>query len=389
MRISIRRLMSLTAILFAFSLVAAACGDDDTSAGDDTGDEAMEEGDDTGDEGGDDMGEDISGTVQISGSSTVEPISTRVKELYNEQVSSDVEISVNGPGTSAGFEEFCGATTDINDASRAISDSEVEECGAAGVTPLELKVAFDGIAILVSPDNPLECVSFADLYAVSGPETEGATWEEAQAFAEGAEGADGLGSTSGQTWPTGTIDIIAPGTESGTYGSYIEIVLEDNALARSDIEDEDGAGYYTPETDENGDPVLINSSYAGQPDDNVIIEGIASTQNGFGWVGFAFAEAAGDSVKILEVQDEDGNCVAPSLETIADGSYPVSRSLYIYVAEENIATNDALVSFIDFYLGGAYPDAVENAFGEGVGYVALPDDQLQASIDAWAAATGG
>lgn len=381
-----KRVVLLLAVVLSFAMVASACGDDDDSeSGGDTTTTAGDGGDTTttagdgGDttttaaEGGGDTGEDVSGFVNVSGSSTVEPISTRVKELYNEQVSGDVEITVNGPGTSAGFEEFCPGNTDINDASRTIRDSEAEDC----VDYVELEVAFDGIAPMVNPNNPLECVTLEDLYAISGPESEGNTWEDAAALA--AE----LGSPT-EDWPSGTIEIIAPGTESGTYGSYIEIVLEGIADERAE------AGAVTLAQDENGDDIFIRTDYAGQPDDNVIIEGISGSENGFGWVGFAFAEAAGDAVKELEVYNEEtGECVAPSIETIADGTYPVSRSLYIYVNTEKAAENPALASYVDFYLNGAYPDAVVNAFGDGVGYVALPDDRLTASRDAWAAAVGG
>ncbi len=366
MRVS-KRLAAILAILLTFAMVAAACGDDDD------GEESTTEdsGSDT-DSGGDTDGEAVSGSINVSGSSTVEPISTRAKELYNEQVSGDVEITVNGPGTSAGFKEFCPGNTDINDASRAIKDTEAADC----VPNVELRVAFDGIAVMVAPSDPLECVTLADLYAILGPESEGNTWEEAAAFA--AE----LGSTT-EGWPEGTVQVIAPGTESGTYGSFIEIVLEGPAEERLE------AGEFEAQVDENGDPVLIRNDFAGQPDDNVIIEGIASTDSAIGWVGFAFAEAAGDAVKVLEVfNEETGECVAPNLETIADGSYPISRSLYIYVNTDKAAENPALVSYVDFYLGDGYVDSVENAFDEGVGYVSLPDD-LKAETDAaWEAAKG-
>ena len=358
----VKRAVWLLAILLSFALVAGACGDDsssDTGPTDDMSDDDMSD-------------EPVSGFVNVSGSSTVEPISARVAELYNRDVSGDVEITVNGPGTSAGFKEFCPGNTDVNDASRAIKDSEAEEC----VDNVELRVAFDGIAVMVNPNNPLECVSLADLYAISGPESEGNTWEEAAAFA--AE----LGSTT-EGWPTGTVDVIAPGTESGTYGSYIEIVLEDNAEGRAEN------GDYTPQKDENDDDILIRTDYSGQPDDNVIIDGISGTEAAFGWVGFAFAVQAGDAVKVLSVLNEDtGQCVTPSFESIADGSYPVSRPLYIYVNTAKAAENPALVSYVDHYLGGAYPDAVVNAFDEGVGYVALPDDLLAETIAAWEDAKG-
>ena len=351
----------LLVLLFSVTLFAAACGGGDDSS--------------SGDDGGSADGSAVSGTVTVSGSSTVEPISSYTKELYNDEVGGDVEISVDGPGTTAGFKEFCAGNTDLNDASRAIKDSEAAACAAAGVEPLELEIAFDGIAIMVHPSNPLECVNVSDLYAISGPESEGNTWEDAAALA--AE----LGSdTTG--FPTGDVALIAPGTESGTYGSYVEIVLEKRGEVRAEV------GDFEPETDENGDPVFIRTDFAGQPDDNVIIEGIAGTNNAFGWVGFAFAEAAGDSVKILSIRNQVGDCVAPSLESIADGSYPVSRTLLLYVDAAEVATNPALVSFVDYYLGGAYPNNVENAFADGVGYVALPAD-LKAETDAaWAAAKG-
>lgn len=346
----------LLAALLAGVLFLAACGDSDDTAASDTG--------------GSSADESLSGSVLVSGSSTVEPISVRAAELYNDNVSSDVSITVNGPGTSAGFREFCPGDTDVNDASRAIKEEEAADC----VPNVELLIAFDGIAVMVNPDNPLECVDFADLYGIVGPESNGAGWGDAEALAAS------LGSTT-TGWPTGSIDVIAPGTESGTYGSFIEIVLEDRADERAE------SGENT-EVDGDGDPLHIRNDYAGLPDDNVIIEGISSTEGGFGWVGFAFAEAAGDSVKILEVRNDDGDCVAPSLETIADGSYPVSRPLYIYVNTDKAAENPALVSYIDYYLGDGYVESVANAFDEGVGYVTLPDDIKAETDAAWAAAKG-
>ena len=224
---------------------------------------------------------------------------------------------------------------------------------------------------MVNPSNPLECISKQDLYAITGPESENNTWAQANALA------NELGSST-TGWPSGTIEIIAPGTESGTYGSYIEIVLEKAAEERAE------EGQILLKQDENGDDIFIRTDFAGQPDDNVIIEGIASSTNGFGWVGFAFASAAGDAVKVLKVLNpQTGECVAPSLETIANGSYPVSRSLYIYVNTDKITTNPALESYVNYFLNDGYKDGVENAFGPGVGYVALPPDVKSETDAAW------
>ncbi len=348
---------TILSVLLAMALFAGACGGSDGE----------------GSSGESSATSDLTGSVSVSGSSTVEPISARVKELFNKNVSSEVEITVNGPGTSAGFKEFCPGSTDINDASRAIKDSEAADC----VDNTELRVAFDGIAVMVHPDNPVTCVSMADLYGLAGPESEGNTWADAKAKAEE------VGTSQADAYPDGNVEVIAPGTESGTYGSFIEIALEGTAETRL----EEGA--FEPVMDENGDPALIRTDYAGQPDDNVILDGIANSPNGFGWVGFAFAAAAGDSVKVVPVLNEEtGECVAPTIETIADGSYPLSRSLYIYVNNEKVQANPALKAYVDYYLGDGYNDSVANAFDEGVGYVPLPDD-LKAETDAaWAAVAG-
>lgn len=357
----LRRSRTLVALFLSLALFASGCG----------GDSGSDSGTNSGTDGAASADASVSGSVNVSGSSTVEPISARVKELYNDNVSGDVQITVNGPGTSAGFKEFCPGTTDINNASRAIKDSEAADC----VNNVELQVAFDGIAVMVHPNNPLDCVNLTDLYAIAGPESEGNTWDSASALASE------LGSGT-SAFPTGDIDIIAPGTESGTYGSFIEIVLEHTAEERAE------AGAYTPKLDENGDDALIRTDFAGQPDDNVILDGIANSNAAFGWVGFAFAAAAGDAVKVLGVDGGDGNCVKPTIETIADGSYPVSRSLYIYVNSDKAKSNPALASYVDYYLGGGYQDSVANAFGEGAGYVPLPDDLKAETVAAWAAAKG-
>ena len=217
---------------------------------------------------------------------------------------------------------------------------------------------------MTNPNNDaVECLSFVDLYALLGGQSEGfGRWSDA----------DELGASLGSTvapYPDAPLDISAPGTESGTYDSFVEIVLE-------------GIG----EEQEGEDGQFIRQDFAGNADDNVIIEGIAGSDTSLGWVGFAFAEANLDRVKEVAVSVEPGgDCVAPTVETIADGSYPVSRALYIYVNNAKIAENPALAGYVDFYLGDGYTESVTRAFGDS-GYVELPADQLAESQAAWAAA---
>ena len=125
----------------------------------------------------------VSGTITVSGSSTVEPISTGVAELLKES-NPDFNYTIEGPGTGDGFKRFCKGETDISDASRKIKDEEAATCKAAGIDYIELQIAFDGITVMTSPENTaIECLSFPDLYALVGPESQGfAKWSDAQAL---------------------------------------------------------------------------------------------------------------------------------------------------------------------------------------------------------------
>jgi phosphate transport system substrate-binding protein len=340
-------------LLLAFGLVAAACGsdDDDPSSSDTTADDG----------GGSADCPDDEGDVIVSGSSTVQPISVRVGELL-EDCGSGIAATVDGPGTGDGFALFCAGDTDISDASRPIDEEEAAACADAGIEFIELKVGIDGIAVLTSPDNEIECLSFADLYALIGPESEDVdSWSDAQDLATE------LGSDT--TFPDASLDITAPGEESGTYDSFTEIVFGDISEARL----EEGA--ITEEEVETA-----RKDYSSQSDDNAIITGIEGSEAGLGWVGFAFAEQAGDEVTEIPISAEPGGeCIAPTAETIADNTYPISRSLYIYVNAGLAEENPALASFVDFYLSDTGIQAVTE-----VGYVALAPDELEATRTVWA-----
>jgi phosphate transport system substrate-binding protein len=304
----------------------------------------------------------VSGTITVSGSSTVEPISTGVAELLKES-SPDFNYTIEGPGTGDGFKRFCAGETDISDASRKIKDEEAATCATAGIEYVELQIAYDGITVMTSPQNTaIECLSFPDLYALVGPESQGfAKWSDAQAL--GTE----LGTKL--TYPDASLDVTGPGEESGTYDSFVEIVLDKLADPRGKI---DPATKHT----------TTRPDYVASANDNAIIEGIAASPSSLGWVGFAFAEENADKVKELGVSKEaGGDCILPSAETIADGSYPISRSLYIYVNKAKAAENPAIVGYVDFYLA----DGTISSVLETVPYVNLPADALGATRTAWEA----
>jgi phosphate transport system substrate-binding protein len=339
-----KRVMA-TAAVAAVALVAAACGGS----------------------GGGGANASLTGNIFISGSSTVEPISSLVAELLAEEAP-EVSVSVEGPGTGDGFELFCAGETDISDASRPIDEEEIQVCEENGIEYTELEVALDGISVLTAIDNGQvsSCLSTGDLYALVGPESEGFDqWSDA----------NGLGQEVGGIavpYPDAPLVITAPGEESGTYDAFIELAgFEDIGVEQGLSED---------------DAATARPDYQLSPNDNVIIEGVAGSSSSLGWVGFSFYEQNQEVVKAFEITAGDqSGCVAPSFESISDGSYPLSRSLYIYVNNEKAARSEALRAYVDLYMSD---DGIRTAV-ERVSYVVLPDDRIAQTQQAWEDAKAG
>jgi phosphate transport system substrate-binding protein len=303
----------------------------------------------------------LSGTVAVSGSSTVQPISSLVAEEFSS-ANPDVQISVNGPGTSDGFVLFCNGEIDINDASRDIEPEEKQACKQNGVNWVELPVAFDGITVMTNPDNPaVTCLNTGDLYALLGPESQGfKTWSDAATLDEEVDGTDKL--------PNLPLQITAPGQESGTYDAFIDLAgIEDTALSRGVAEDKAAA---------------LRPDYQASANDNVIIQAMEGDPGALGFVGFAYAEQAASQIDIIQVDGGSG-CVTPTRETIADHSYPLSRTLYIYVNAARVAENPALKAYVDVYMSET---GVVSAVQQ-TGYVDLPSTQIEASRTAWSQAS--
>lgn len=315
------------------SMVATACGD---SGG--TGD----------------GGSDLTGSLNISGSSTVEPITSLVAEKF-QSANNGVQIAVDGPGTTDGFALFCNGETDVQDASRTIKDEEIAACQDKGVEYVELEIALDALSVIGNPENSIDCLNFGDLYALFGPESDGFdSWADADALAEKVGGNGGF--------PDEPLTIVAPGTESGTFGSFIDLAIKGIA------------------EDERGKDATLRTDYQSSADDNVIVDNAAQNAGGIGFVGFAYAQNAGDTVKEFQVDKGDG-CVAPSSDTVIDGTYPLGRPLFIYVNAEKLASNPALKPFVDFYLSDEGIASVEE-----VQYIELPSDRLETTRSTWEAA---
>lgn len=320
-------------------LVAAACGGNDSDGG-------------NGDVG------NASGSIEVSGSSTVEPITARVAEAF-QAANPGIGISVEGPGTGDGFVRFCSGETDISDASRPIKEAEIETCAANGVNWIELHIATDGIAVITSHENDaVQCLDFADLYALIGPESEGTdTWADNNALAaEIGAGHD--------PYPDEPLVITAPGEESGTFDTFVELALEDIGEERL------------------GDDFSSNptrADYEASANDAVIVNGVSGNVTSLGWVGYAFYAENTDVLRAIEI-DGGAGCVAPSEATIASFEYPFARPLYIYVNTDKGTPGSTLADFVDYFLSEEGLAAVTDA-----GYVQLPADDISVTRASWEA----
>jgi phosphate transport system substrate-binding protein len=367
-----RRSLLAIALLVLFGLLAAACGDDDDTATDDTATDDTPPADTPEETPDETAGEaptgDLEGDFLVSGSSTVFPIMLRQAEEFSA-ANSGVAIAVEGPGSGDGAKKFCAGEVPIANASRLFKDEEIETCEANGIEFIELRRGIDGISVITSAENDaIECVSFNDLYALISEEAFGfGSWSDANAL---------TAEWGGTEFPDAALEIFGPGEESGTFDSFGEIVIEAVAGGKTGLDTEAREFFET-----------IRPDYTASPNDNVIIEGIGSSQFSLGWVGYAFAQEAADagSAKLLQVTKEDGGeCVTPTPESIADASFPIARFLYTYVNAEAASNDPAVAAFVDYMMSEAGLESVS-----AVGYVDLADADQALAQAIWENRTTG
>jgi phosphate transport system substrate-binding protein len=264
----------------------------------------------------------LSGSVEADGSSTVGPITEAVAEEFNA-IAGDVEVTVNVSGTGGGFKRFCAGETDLQNASRAIKDEEAAICAEAGIDYYEFEVAYDGLSVVVNPENDfVTCLTVAQLNQIWMKDSTVDSWNDVDA-----------------SWPDQPIALYGPGTDSGTYD------------------------YFTAQI--NGEEGVSTENYTPSEDDNQLVQGVAGDANALGFFGLAYYEQNADILKLVQVDGGSG-CIAPSVETVIDGSYaPLSRPLYVYVTAESL-TRPEVQEFMRFYIASVA------LLAEEVGYVDSP-----------------
>jgi phosphate transport system substrate-binding protein len=306
--------LALTALMGGVLVFTAACGTE--QAGKSSG-----------------AGEDIkqlSGEVKIDGSSTVYPIMEAVSEEY-QMIQPDVEVSVGLSGTGGGFKAFIAGETDLSNASRPIKDEEKAQLEEKGIEFTELKLAYDGLSVLVNKENTwVDHLTIDELKKMWIEDGTVRKWSDIRA-----------------DWPEEEIKFYSPGTDSGTFDYFDEVILD-------------------------GAPIVEKATLS--EDDNILVQGISGEKNGIGYMGYAYYLENKDKMKVVPIDGGNGP-VVPDNKTIESGEYsPLSRPLFTYVKNESVKRPE-VYDYVKFTL--------ENAaeLSEEVGYVRLPQQEYDNDLD--------
>ena len=324
----IERLLLVLAMVASLAFVVAACGDDD----DEGGNGAASSGEES-------SSEELSGAIRIDGSSTVFPFAQAAAELFNEE-QPNVQITVGQSGTGGGFEKFCAGETEISDASRPIDEEEeVPLCEKNGVEFGEVQVANDGIAVATNKDLAIECMTVDQLKALWEPKSKVSSYSDID-----------------PSFPDMPVKLFGPGTDSGTFDFFTDVINGEEGASRED--------------------------YEASEDDNQLVTGVSGTSGGLGYFGLSYYEQNTDKLNEVQVDGGEG-CVAPTSETVQDGSYtPLSRPLFMYPSKEAIAKPE-VKAFMDFIM------ANQQAIAEAAQIVPLTEEQASKSDSELKSLEGG
>ena len=272
----------------------------------------------------------LSGSVKADGSSTVFPITEAMAEEF-QKANPEVRVTVGVSGTGGGFKKFSHGEIDVTGASRPIMPIEVEATKKNKIAYIELPIATDGLAILVNPKNDwVKEITIAELKKIWEPKSAVKMWSDIRA-----------------SWPKQNINLYGPGTDSGTFDFFTEIVVGKAKSSRSD--------------------------YTASEDDNVLVQGIAGDKNALGYFGFAYYIENKDRLKLVGISDGK-SIVYPTAETIQNGTYkPLARPLFMYVNKESVKRPE-VNEFVNFVITQA-PVLVKQ-----VGYVPLAQNKYDSVL---------
>ena len=268
---------------------------------------------------------ELRGNVVVDGSSTVYPITEAAAAAFRKEFP-NINITVAVSGTGGGFKRFVSGEIDISDASRPIKPDEFALAKENGVRFIEIPVALDGLSVVVNPANTWAAqLTIADLQAIYLEDGKGRKWSDLN-----------------PKWPAETIKVYSPGTDSGTYDYFKEVIVPKGKSFRPDM--------------------------STSEDDNVLVTGVTGDKYSIGYFGASYYFENQSKLRAMPiVNPETGEAVLPEPHYVIDGSYaPLSRPLFIYVNIESLRRPEVR-KFIEFYL------ANDGDLAEQVEYVALPE----------------
>lgn len=250
-------------------------------------------------------------TIRIDGSSTVAPLAA-VGAKYFEQTSKSVngrngvKVVVGISGTGGGFQKFCAGETDLSNASRAISATERARCAAAGIEFIEVPIANDGLAMVINKQNTwAKCLTTAEIRSIWLNNSTVNTWADVRAG-----------------FPAEPLRLFGAGTDSGTFDSFGDFAVGGTRNIRRE-------GVQTSE------------------DDNVTVRGVMGARGGLGYFGLSYAIENSDKLTTVQI-DKGQGCVEPTVKTVQDNTYYMSRPLFMYPKVASLQTKPAVGAFMSF-----------------------------------------
>jgi phosphate transport system substrate-binding protein len=270
------------------------------------------------------------GTIEIDGSSTVFPITAAVAEEF-QNLHPDVRVNVGISGTGGGFKRFTVGEIEISDASRPIKSSEAEAAQQNGIEYIEFSIALDGLSVVVNHQNTwVDYMTVQELNMTWRPNSTVTKWNDIR-----------------PSWPDQPIHLYGPGTDSGTFDYFTEVIVGTVDASRPD--------------------------YTASEDDNILVQGIAGDTYALGYFGYAYYAENTDKLKIVPIDSGSGP-VTPTDQTINSGQYvPLSRPLFIYVNKESLERAE-VKEFVRFYMENGEQLVAE------VGYTSLPTSVYQENL---------
>jgi len=304
--------------IIALALIVVACGEKKEKTGDSQKEATA-----------------LTGTIKVDGSSTVFPITEAVAEEFRA-VQPQVKVTIGVSGTGGGFKKFSRGETNLSNASRPIKDKEKAACAENNIKYLELEVAYDGLAVLVNPQNDwVDSFTIEELKKIWEPAAQGTIMKWNQIRPE---------------WPNEEIHLFGPGVASGTYDYFTEAIVGKSGSSRGD--------------------------FTASEDDHVLVQGIAGDKYSLGFFGLAYYAENKDKLTLIGVHNGE-EIVKPTLETVSNGTYrPLSRPLFIYVNSTSVASPE-VVEFVNYYLENS------GELSKDVGYIPLPDENYKKQMESF------